>query len=172
VGSTFDILYYRTETELIGIKMTTFMIRTICKLDLNNLFLINKQFYTIYNWHKAPSDFTISNLTMKQLDRVNKQLNIEQPTSVAVMTERVLDIDTNQIVFSYDDDFSMFGHDVHVVIVDVEEWKVINDVYKRYSSSPYELIYLSSIERKKNKLIKLFNLSFNGKMKFKFEFSE
>jgi len=73
VGSTFDkledILYYRTETELIGIKMMTFMITTICKLDsnpyLNNLFLINEQFYTIYNWHKAPSDYTTSNLTIK-----------------------------------------------------------------------------------------------------------
>ncbi|CAF5016791.1 unnamed protein product, partial [Rotaria sp. Silwood1] len=97
VGSTFDILedilYYRTETELIGIELKTFMTKTVCKLDsnpyLNNLFVINEQFYTIYNWRKAPSDFTISNLTIKQLDktcRINKQLDIEQPTPVAVMT--------------------------------------------------------------------------------------
>ncbi|CAF1121569.1 unnamed protein product [Rotaria sordida] len=158
VGSTFDILenilYYRTETALIGIEMKTLMIKTICKLDsnpyLNNLFVINEQFYTIYNWRKAPSDFTISNLTIKQLDRtcrVNKQLDIEQPTSVAVMTGRVLDVDKNQIVFSYDDNFSMFGHDAHVLIVDVGKWKVINDVQKRFASSPYELIYVSSTKK-------------------------
>jgi hypothetical protein len=159
VGSTFDILegilYYRTETKLIGIKMGTLLITTICKLDsypyLDNLFVINEQFYTIYNWHKTPSDFTTSNLTIKQLDeyycQVTKQLNIEQPTSVAVMTGRTVDVDKNRIVFSYNDDFSMFGHGVHVLIVDLVQWKVINEVYKHFANSPYELIYVSSKEK-------------------------
>ena len=159
VGSTYDvlegILYYRTETELIGIEMNTLMIKTICKLDfhpyLNNLFVINAHFYTIYNWRKAPSDFTRSNITIEQLDktscRVKKQLHIKQPSSVAVMTGRILNADKNQLVFSYDDDFSTFGYGVHVVIVDVEEWKVIDDVYKRFGNSVYELIYVSQTEK-------------------------
>ncbi|CAF1484199.1 unnamed protein product [Didymodactylos carnosus] len=156
IGSAYDILenilYYRTQTDLIGIEINTLMIRPLCKLDhliyLNNLYVMNEAFYTVYNWRKDSYDFTVSNLTLKQLDkrycRVIKQLNFEQPTPVAVMTGRTLDVDKSQIIFSYNDDFSMFGHSVRVVTVDLKEWKVINYVYKRFANSPYELIYISS----------------------------
>jgi hypothetical protein len=43
--------------------------------------------------------------------------------------------------------FFTFVHGVHTLIIDVNEWKVSNEVYKHVAVPLYELIYISGLPR-------------------------
>jgi hypothetical protein len=149
VDESAKLLYFTTISgkqqatdKLLTINLKDMTVTVVGSLahfpQLSNLKLYKGNLYSIYN-NKQEAASHISVLTLDTKGQFIHEYKIDQPTDVAILYSSVLVPQAGQIVFTYGDSFSSFGHRTHTCVFNIEDQKMI-DYVGNYVVTPYELI--------------------------------